>query len=129
MKTVKTILGTKKIEDGDEHLVSLQLRSLLQDHRALLIDKMLKGLENYMDYKFRFKPDLKMMDRIKHRLNELKKSGIDFQTYEPIFQTVAKHEYTSIGNAMFYEEIDGILKEELLQSDLYSDGRRGVFQL
>jgi hypothetical protein len=129
MKTIKTATGVKKIQDSDEQFVSIQLRSLLQDHRALLIDKMMKGLESYIDYKFQRKPDLKMMDRLKHRLNELKKSGIDMETYKPIFQTVMKHEFTTIGNAMFYEEIDALLKEDLMQSDLFSDGRRGVFQL
>jgi len=67
---------------------------------------------------------------LKFRLNELKKSGIDMEMYKPIFQTVQRHEYTSIGNAMFYEEIDAILKEDLMQPDLFNyDGRRGLFQL
>jgi hypothetical protein len=130
MKTIKTATGIKKIQDTDEQFVSIQLRSILQDHRALLIDKMMKGLESYIDYKFGRRTDPKTMDRLKHRLYELKKSGIDVETYKPIFQTVMKHEYTSIGNAMFYEEIDTLLKEDLAQPDLFNyDGRRGVFQL
>src|SRR5690349_12934181 len=103
MKTIKTATGIKKIQDTDVHFVSIQLRSLLQDHRAVLIDKMIAGLESYLDYKFNKKADLKTLDRLKFRLNELKKSGIDIDTYKPIFQAVDRHEYTNIGNAMFYE--------------------------
>jgi len=130
MKTIKTATGIKKIQDTDVHFVSIQLRSILQDHRATLIDKMIGGLESYIDYKFNKRTDLKTLDRLKYRLNELKKSGIDMATYKPIFQTVEKHEFTSIGNAMFYEEIDSLLKEDLMQPDLFNyDGRKGLFQL
>ncbi len=129
MKTIKTATGIKKIQDTDVHFVSIQLRSLLQDHRAVLIDKMIGGLESYIDYKFNKKADLKTLDRLKFRLNELKKSGIDIDTYKPIFQAVDRHEYTNIGNAMFYEEIDSIIREDLMQPDLFNyDGRRGLFQ-
>ncbi len=130
MKTIKTASGIKKIEDGDIHFVSIQLRSLLQEHRAFLIDKMTGGLESYIDYKFNKKADPKTMDRLKFRLNELKKSGIDLQTYQSIFQAVERHEYTAIGNALFYEEIDSVLKEDLTDTYLFNyDGRRGLFQL
>lgn len=130
MKTIKTATGIKKIQDADVHFVAIQLRSLLQDHRAVLIDKMIGGLESYIDYKFNKKLDLKTLDRLKFRLNELKKGGIDMDTYKPIFQAVERHEYTSIGNVLFYEEIDSILKEDLMQPDLFNyDGRGGIFQM
>jgi len=130
MKTIKTATGIKKIQDTDVHFVSIQLRSLLQDHRVVLIDKMTGGLESYIDYKFNKKADLKTLDRLKFRLNELKKSGIDMDTYKSIFQTVEQHEYTNIGNVLFYEEIDAILKEDLMQPDLFNyDGRQGIFRL
>lgn len=129
MKTVKTAQGIKKITEEDDHYVSLQLQAILQDHRSLLIEKMMHNLLHYVDYKFNTKPDPKQLDRIKFMLTELKNSEINFKTYAPLFETVQRHEHTHIGNALFYEEIDALLKSNLTVSDLFQrDGRKGIFQ-
>ena len=129
MKTVKTAQGIKKITEEDDHYVSLQLQSILQDHRSLLIDKMMHNLLHYIDYKFNTKPDLKQLDRIKYMLTELKNSDINFKTYQPLFETVQRHEHTHIGNALFYEEIDALLEANLSISEIFQhDWRKGIFQ-
>jgi len=129
MKTVKTATGIKKITEEDDHYVSLQLRSILEEHRSLLIDKMMSRLLQYVDYKFNVKPDLKQLDRMKYMLTELKNSEISLQTYQPLFETVSRHEHTHIGNALFYEEIDALLKSNLTVSEVFQrDGRKGIFQ-
>ena len=129
MKTVKIAQGIKKITEEDDHYVSLQLQSILQDHRSLLIDKIMHNLLHYIDYKFTTRPDLKQLDRIKLMLTELKNSDINFKTYQTLFETVQRHEHTHIGNALFYEEIDALLKANLSLSELFQrDGRKGIFQ-
>jgi hypothetical protein len=44
MKTVKTVLGTKKIEDKDYQIAILQLREVLDAHRSTLITRITSDL-------------------------------------------------------------------------------------
>ncbi len=121
MKTIKTASGFKKIDDQGIHFISLQLRSILQDHRSTLIDKMIAGgLDSYISYKFDKKTNLKELQKLKDKLIDLRNSGINVEIYKPIFDTVIKHEFTTLGNAMFYEEIDKVLKEGLFMPDLFN---------
>lgn len=41
MKTIRTVLGNKKIEDKDHHLVMIQLRDILDAHRGTLINRLI----------------------------------------------------------------------------------------
>src|SRR5258708_32772492 len=121
MKTIKTATGFKKIDDQDIQFISLQLRTILQDHRSTLIDKMIGGgLDSYIVYKFERKTNPKVLQQLKDKLIDLRNSAINVEIYKPIFDTGLKHEFTTLGNAMFYEEIDKALKEDLFKPDLFN---------
>lgn len=129
MKTVKTANGIKKIEDWNLDLVPLQLRYILQDHRATLIDKLLHGgLVTYIDYKFAIKTTAKTQEVIKQKLNELKQSGVDVLLYHSIFELVLNNEYTALHNTLFYEEIDLVIKTNLFQNQLINERTQLYFQ-
>lgn len=121
MKTVKTALGFKKIEEGDSQFQSLQLRSILQDHRASLIDSLLKGgLENYIVYKFEKRISRPDSEKIKDRLSTLRNCPIDVRVYGEIFDTLTKQDFVSLGNSAFYKEIDETITREFRSPDLFS---------
>lgn len=129
MKTVKTANGVKKIEDWNLDLVPLQLRYILQDHRATLIDKLLQGgLVAYIDYKFATKTTAKTQEVIKQKLSELKQSGIDVLLYHSIFELVLSNEYTALHNTLFYEEIDLVIKTNLFQNQSVNERTQLYFQ-
>jgi len=129
MKTVKTANGVRKIEDADTSLVPLQLRSILQEHRTTLVNRMLNnGLGAYIDYKFAMKPDDKQLEQIKNNLDTLKNSGINSEVYAPIFLKVLEQEFTALDNAIFYNEIDRTLKETLFQPRLFTERNQLYFQ-
>jgi hypothetical protein len=121
MKTIKTANGIKKIEDWNHHLVSIQLRTILQEHRATLIEKLISGgLETYIDYKFSMKASSTELERIKEGLDVLKHDGIEITTYGSIFLAVSENDFTTVDNALFYAEIDSRIKATLYEPRLFS---------
>lgn len=128
MKTVKTANGLKKIEDWDINLVPVQLRTILQDHRKTLIEKLITGgLETYVDYKFNTRVNSKQVQQLKHALDQLASDGIDIDLYRPVFEAVMHSEFTALDNAVFYGEIDKIIHLNLFQPELFQEGRQVFF--
>lgn len=122
MKTIKTANGMKKIEDWNANLVPIQLRTILQEHRATLVDKLMNGgLGAYIDYKFATRATSQQHDQIRVALSTLRNDGIDISTYGSIFAAVEKNEFTSLDNALFYAEIDATIKATLFQPRLFPE--------
>jgi len=128
MKTIKTVNGIKKIDETNVNLISIQLRTILQDHRATLIDKLISGgIETYVDYKFNIKISPKKIQTLKLNLENLKDAGIDPQRYRSIYEAVAKSDFVSLDNTIFYNEIDFTLKGYVFDPTLFFREGRQVF--
>ncbi len=128
MKTIKTANGIKKIEDWSLDLIPVQLRTILQEHRATLINKIITGgIETYIDYKFNTKVSPKRIQNLKLNLENLKNSGIDVARYKPIFDAVTKNEFTNLDNVIFYSEIDLNIKGYVFEPQLFFKEGRQVF--
>ena len=129
MKTIKTANGIKKIEDWNVHLVPIQLRMILQEHRSALVDKLINGgLGAYIDYKFAIKAAPRLVEQIKDSLNVLKHEGVDVSAHASTFDMVFKNEFTALDNAPFYLEIDRVIKATLFQPRLFPETQQTFFQ-
>jgi hypothetical protein len=130
MKTIKTTSGIQHIEDRGHQFNSLQVRSILQSHREILINNILMGgLSRYVDYKFNRDASQLQLLQIKTKLDNLKLSGINMHQYETIFQAVSRYDFVDVGNAIFYMEIDEVIKKCLSQVELFAPERRGIYQI
>lgn len=118
MKTVKTVLGTKKIEDKDYHVALLQLREILDAHRSTLINRLISDLPAYIDYKFNTKVNSTQLETIKEKLSFLRNSSVDMDKYGFILQNVMSHETTYVTTEPFYKEIDDNISWYLNESQL-----------
>lgn len=118
MKTIRTVLGTKKIEDNDHHLALIQLREILDAHRSTLINRLITDLPTYLDYKFNTKVNSKQLETIKEKLSFLKNSSVDMDKYGFILQNVMAHETTYVATGPFYKEIDDNISWYLNESQL-----------
>ena len=118
MKTIRTILGNKKIEEKDQHLVMIQLRDILDAHRGTLINRLIADLPSYIDYKFNVKVNAKELETIKEKLSYLKNSSVDMDKYRFIFDSVMSNETTYVGAGPFYKEIDDSIGWYLNESQL-----------
>ena len=118
MKTVRTVLGTKKIDGGDSPLVIIQLREILDAHRNKLISRILGDLPLYLDYKFNAKVNTRQLEDIKAKLDFLKNSSVDMDKYGFIFENVMAQETTYVAAEPFYKEIDDNIGWYLNESQL-----------
>ncbi len=112
MKTIKSaLLGNKSLIDTNPEVLLVQLKEILKAHRELIINRMMSDLPTYLDYKFNIKADKKMIDTVKDRLLDLKKSNADLETYDKIVQQVLTKAVTHLTNEPFYVEIDAYLAQ------------------
>ncbi len=112
MKTIKSaLLGNKSLIDTNEEVLMVQLKEILKEHRELIINRLIGDLTTYLVYKFNVKPDKKMLDMVKDRLLDLKKSNADLHAYNSIVLQVMKQPVTHLTNEPFYVEIDAYLAE------------------
>jgi hypothetical protein len=110
MKTIKSaLLGNKSLIDTNPEVLLVQLKEILKSHRELIINRMMGDLPTYIDYKFTVKADKKMLELIKEKLLDLKKSNADLDNYDSIVQQVLNRSVTHLTNEPFYAEIDEYL--------------------
>jgi hypothetical protein len=106
MKSVRTVLGVKKIEEKDHHMALLQLRELLDAHRNMLINRLIADLPAYLDYKFNSRINQKQLESLKDKLSFMKNSSVDMDKYDFIFQHMMANDSTYVSSEPFYREID-----------------------
>ena len=118
MKTVRTVLGIKKIEDNDHQVTIMKLREILDAHRGVLITRMIADLPSYIDYKFNIKVNSQQLETIKEKLSFMKNSSVDMDKYGFILKEVLSHDSTYIATGPFYKEIDDNISWYLNESQL-----------
>src|SRR6267154_5495527 len=118
MKTVKSaLLGAKQLIDTNEEVLTIQLKEIIKEHRALIITRMMGELPTYLDYKFNFKTDKDSLMKIKDRLLSLKNSGIDLKVYDNVVQQLLNRAVVHLTNEPFYIEIDEHLKDDVINKN------------
>jgi len=118
MKTIKTPLFTRKIEDSNPDVILFQLREILTDYRKSLISRLILDLPTYLDYRFKIKADKKQLEDIREKLYEIKNGSADLSKYDLIVQQVLANESTYISTQLFYHEIDRNISSYLTEVPL-----------
>ncbi len=118
MKTIKTPLFTRKIEDSNPDVILFQLREILTDYRKSLISRLILDLPTYLDYRFKIKADKKQLEDIREKLYEIKNGSADLSKYDVIVQQVLANESTYISTRLFYQEIDRNISSYLSEAPL-----------
>jgi hypothetical protein len=117
-RIVRIATGVKRIELGNENMAMLQIGDLLKQHRESLITSLLSDLTMYIKYKFKTPPTKEQIDKIRHKLLDLKNAGISLTRYSAMIEEVLEHETTYIKSEAFYHEINEVIGEELNPSQL-----------
>lgn len=120
MKTIKTALGVKRIEDRDQHLALLQLRELLDAHRNALITRLLGNLPTYLEYRFGTRINQKQLLVLKDKLSFMKNASVDMDKYDFLYQHMLSNATTYVPSEPFYKEIDENIGWYLNDADLKS---------
>lgn len=119
MKTIKSaLLGSKSLIDINNEILLLQLKEILKEHRERIIIRLLSDLPTYLDYKFSVKADKQLIETIKDRLLDLKKSNADLDKYNAIVQQLLTKSVTHLTNEPFFREIDEYLGQYVVSERL-----------
>ncbi len=114
MKTVKSaLLGSKNLIDTNQEVLLVQLREIIKEHRALIIDRLVGELLVYLDFKFQYKPGKDSSLMIKEELMSLKNSGVGLPHYENVVSQLMNRPVVHLTNEPFYQEIDPLLASRI----------------
>ena len=113
MKRIRIASGIKRFEDSDMSAALFRLRDILNEHRNVLITRLISDLGTYIDYKFKMKATVRQLDSVRESLQALKNSVLDLQRYNEIVDHCLHNELTHVGTEPFMNEIDETISNVL----------------
>jgi hypothetical protein len=117
-RNIRIATGIKKIELGNDNMAMLQIGEVLKQHRESLITSLLSDLATYIKYKFATPVTRDQLEKIRHKLLDLKNAGISLTRYNTLIEEVLENETTYIKSEVFYHEINEVIGEELNPTQL-----------
>lgn len=117
-RTIRIATGIKKIELGNENIVTLQITDVLKQHRDALINSLLSDLVTYVNYQFRTPAKKEQLDHIRARLLDLRNSAVGLAKYGFLVDEILANDTTYVRSEPFYQEINEVIGEELNPSQL-----------
>jgi hypothetical protein len=113
MKTLKSaLLGAKNVEDTQPDVMLHQVKDIIRQHRAIIINRLLGDLPTYLDYKFQLsKPTKAQLEQVKDELLSLKNSGVELAYYEVVLNQLQTRQVVHLTNEPFYVEIDATMAD------------------
>jgi hypothetical protein len=110
MKVIQSqLFGQKFITAHDKNARLFQIRQLLNQHRDLLINNLLKDIPYYLAFKYQAYATEPEVEVIKSKLIEMKRRDVDLVNYVSIINQIKKKAKVKIDNQEFYKEIDQLL--------------------
>ncbi len=110
MKVIQSpLFGQKFITAHDKNARLFQIRQALNQHRDLLINKMLKDIPYYLAFKYHAFASEQEVEMIKSKLMTLQSKDIDLVNYTSIVEQINRRSKVKLDNQDFYREIDQLL--------------------
>lgn len=110
MKTiVSPLCGEKYITAKDKNARLFQVKQILNQHRDLLINKLLKDIPYYLAFRYKAFATPDEVEEIKSKLNTLQMKDIDLVNYASIVDQIKRKTTVKLNNSIFFQEIDDLL--------------------
>ena len=110
MKTIQSpFLGNTIITAKDRSVRLFQVRNVLNRHREILINSLLKDVPYFLAYRFGAKATPNELQTITEKLVLLKEGNVDLTKYQPIIEQMKAKSKTLITNEYFYKEIEELV--------------------
>jgi hypothetical protein len=106
MKRLRTVNGVKQIQFFNRQDFEDKVQEAVTQHRATLINRLLSGLNDYMEYKFHMRVDEQTADQIKERLLTLKHQAVPIEECQSIVDELLKNDNCVLSSSNHYETID-----------------------
>ena len=110
MKTIEsTLVGQKFITARNKAVRLFQVKQILNQHRDLLIDKLINDIPYYLAFKYHARANDNELAQIKSKLIDLQKRDLDLTNYASIVEEIKRKSLVKLNNQEFYKEIDQLL--------------------
>lgn len=110
MKVIQSqLFGQKFITAHGKNARLFQIRQVLNQHRDLLINNLLRDIPYYLAFKYHAYATEPEVEAIKSKLIELKRRDVDLVNYVSIINQIKKKAKIKLDNQAFYKEIDQLL--------------------
>lgn len=117
-RLIRIATGLKRLELGNENMAMLQIGEVLKQHRDSLVASLLSDLVTYIRYQFQTPPTKEQLEKIRHKLLDLKNSPLSVARYNQLIGHILENETTYVRSELFYQEINEVIGEELNPSQL-----------
>jgi len=119
MKTVKSaLLGSKQLIDTNADVLMIQLKEIIKEYRALVINRLISDVSTYLHYKFEVKANKDLQMKVKEELLSLRDGSVDLKAYDNIVQQLLNRAVVHLTNEPFYKEIDECLSEYVAEREI-----------
>lgn len=119
MKTIQSsLIGKKNIVATDPNVQLFQVREVLNQHRDMLINRLLVDVPTYLDYKFHARPSSHELMDITDKLINLKKTNVDLDRFQPMVKKIMRRATTKLTNELFFSEIDSLIRGNMHSAQL-----------
>jgi hypothetical protein len=113
MKRLRTVNGFKYIATNKRKEIEDQVQALVTMHKARLIENVLIGIPQYVDYKFHQKINSVQKEELTRTLKQLQKEAVSIDDCEPLVEELMQKEEAVVESTPFYYEIDQKIKHQL----------------
>jgi len=110
MKIIESpLVGQRFITARDRNVRLFQLKQVLNQHRDLLITRLLKDIPYFLAFKYHARANETELEVIKTKLMDLQKRDVDLTNYASIVEQIKKRTTVKLNNQEFFNEIDQLL--------------------
>jgi hypothetical protein len=114
MKIIKSgLIGARVVKAKEPNIQLFQIRSVLNQHRDALVNRILSDLSTYIDYKFHLQPARTELIALAQKIDSLKSRDVDLEYYQPMLKELKRKDEIKIKNDYFFLEIDDNIRENL----------------
>ena len=106
MKRLRTVNGVKHLQFLNRRDFEDKVQEAVTQHRATLISRLMNGLNDYLEYKFKIRVDEETAENIKEKLMTLKHQAVPIEECQPIVDELLQKDTCVLTSSSYYETID-----------------------
>jgi hypothetical protein len=114
MKIIKSgLIGARVVRAKEANIQLFQIRTIFNQHRDALVNRILIDLATYVEFKFRLQPSRTELIEIAQKIDQLKSKDVDLDYYQPLLKELKRKDEIKIKNDYFFLEIDENIRMNL----------------
>ena len=114
MKIIKSgLIGARVVKAKEANVQLFQIRTIFNQHRDALVNRILSDLSTYIDFKFHLQPARPELVSLAEKIAGLKNRDVDLDYYAPLLKELKRKDEIKIKNDYFFLEIDENIRMNL----------------